>query len=130
MEDIKQVLKGLLYLIIGITFIITIVYNLNHKFRLYEKDCGTLYMKSYEDIVIKHGTRTELYLIVETKNQGLRSKEVGITEYMTTEIGDLVCMDIYVNQGDYHEVYMIIGAFFMVAIVIVALGSFLYWLFD
>lgn len=45
------------------------------------KDCGQVVGSSSEDRPIKHGTQTELYLLMKFDKQGFKAQEVGPTTY-------------------------------------------------
>lgn len=55
------------------------------------KDCGKIVSKSNDEITIKHGTRTELYLNIQFEKDGFKSIEVEPTSYFKHKINDIVC---------------------------------------
>jgi len=74
-----------------------LIYNFissTDKDRVDKQYCGKVVKKSDEEVTIKHGSRTDLYLIVEFDQIGLRSIEVEPNTYFTHNKGDRVCFGL------------------------------------
>lgn len=70
---------------------------LSYKYREGREEstyCGVVTHKSSDEVSIKHGSRTDLYLIVDFGEQGVRSMDVGVKTYLTNNVGDRVCFGL------------------------------------
>ena len=77
-----------LYFIYCSYFVIT---NFNENTYI---DCGTVISRLSDEINIKHGTKTELYLNVQFDKSGFRSIECTPTTYFSKKKGDDVCFKL------------------------------------
>lgn len=120
---IKQILttKNIIRILLGIPFAILLIYSsvffITHKERPTFLDCGVIESKSNDEVAIKHGTRTELYLNINFEKSGFKSIEVSPTTYFKNQRGERVCFNIDEKVSAWYRVRMIIGLFtlFMVA---------------
>ena len=111
-----------LYLIYCVYFFI---FNFNTKTYI---DCGNVVSKSSDEVAIKHGTRTELYLNVQFENSGFKSVECGPTTYFSKKKGDNVCFEFNEEISNWQLFNIMIGYFVIVAICIVLLYYFVLYL--
>lgn len=72
-------------------------------------DCGKVIKKSQEEVSIRRGVRTELYLIVEFEKSGLKAQYVNPTTYFKFNKGDTVCFNIQEEVSDSHKAKMFFG---------------------
>lgn len=79
-------------MIVGNYFIITFIFGKDYTND--KQYCGTVIKKSDEEVTIKHGTRTELYLIVNFNGIGIKSINVETNTYFTKNKGDEVCFKL------------------------------------
>lgn len=90
-ETIKTFLIGVLvvYSIFATHFFVT------NDLWIEYKECGTVVGSSSEDRPIKHGTQTELYLLMEYDNDGFQAQEVGATTYFKykDKVGIRLCFE-------------------------------------
>jgi len=68
--------------------------------------CGIVKVKSSEEISIKHGTRTELYLIVDFDEIGELDIYPNNVNYHSAKVGDRVCyilsnFKVYGREGNF-----------------------------
>ena len=82
---------------------IIILYSVHSLIYVYIKgvepkflDCGTIVSKANNEIAIKNGLSTELYLNIEFEKSGFRSVKVNHTAYFKNNIGQHVCF--YLNE--------------------------------
>ena len=72
-------------------------------------DCRNVISKSSDEVVIKHGVRTELYLNIQFKKSGFRSIECEPTVYFSKKVGDDVCFYLYSDTSIWYELRVAIG---------------------
>lgn len=88
----------------------------NYK-HYYYLDCGTIVSKSQDEVVIKYGTETELYLNVQFKKAGFRSVKVNPTTYFKFNVGENICFDLKAEPpNEYHDFLMKVGFIFLILI--------------
>ena len=69
--------------------------------------CGIIAYKSSEEVPIKHGTSTELYLGIDFEEIGRKAIEVDVDTYFSSKKGDTVCFSLDKRQaGIYHTTAM------------------------
>lgn len=56
--------------------------------------CGTVAYKSADEVQIKHGTTTELYLGVDFDDIGRKAINVSVDTYFSNKKGDRVCFTL------------------------------------
>lgn len=56
--------------------------------------CGVVVKKGSDEVAIKHGSRTDLYLVINYDELGQRATECGPNTYYTTDVGDRVCFSL------------------------------------
>jgi hypothetical protein len=93
-------------------------------------DTGTVISRSADDVVIKHGTSTELYLNIKFDKSGFRSMNVAPTTYFKFEKGSRVSFNLKDITEEGNSVYFIMGAFFYFIAGIVGLVMLIIWAFN
>lgn len=63
-------------------------------------DCGIILKKSTEEVNIKNGSKTELYLLCEFEKNGVIAKRADITTYLKYNKGDNICFSFYNKIDD------------------------------
>ena len=81
------------------------IYSINYVIKtdkwIEYQDCGKVVGSSSEDRPIKHGTQTDLYLLIQFEKQGFKAQEVDPTTYYKykNKIGTKICF----NQKDINK---------------------------
>jgi len=127
----KKLKLSILYTL-ALFFVVGVIYSsfyfFTHEHSPKYTDCGIIKSKSQDEVIIKYGTKTELFLNVEFDKAGFKSVEANPTTYFKYNIGDRICWDLKIPQTDNHYILMMLGAMVVVACSI-ALGIyFIYWL--
>lgn len=105
----KQYIRKILgYSILGY-FIFSGCYFLLAEHRPTYSDCGIIISKSNDEVAIKHGTRTELYLNIQFEQSGFRSIETEPTTYFQFQKGERVCFNLKKKMPTYHYVFLFSG---------------------
>lgn len=91
-------LKNLIRLIVLIPLSIYLLYCCYHFFTYPETqtylDCGKVISKSNDEVTIKYGSKTELYLNVQFNKSGFQSVKCEPTTYFSKKVGDNVCFNL------------------------------------
>lgn len=91
---------------------------------------GTVISKSQDEVTIKNGTRTELYLNIQFDNVGFKSIEVEPTTYFGSEVGERVSFGLIKEKTGWQLAKFMWG-FLIVAVAIISIIIiFIKWLFD
>ena len=103
-------------------FLFCMFWSIQNRFKLNNEynDCGRIRSRSADEVTIKHGTRTELYLNIDFDKSGFKSIEVNPTTYFRHTKGDRVCFTLS-NDVPYRDVTLFGNIFFYVCIIIVAI---------
>lgn len=99
----------------------------------YETDCGIVKSKSSDEVAIKHGTTTELYLNIQFDNSGFLSKNVSPTTYFSYSVGDRACFGIKKNKSGAHYFTCIVGyvvSYLLLCAILMGFIYFIGWLFE
>lgn len=83
------------------------------------KDCGPIVSKSNDEVTIRYGSRTKLYLNINFNKTGFRSIEVSPTTYFGNNVGQNVCFDLKENKSDFYKTNNMLGCILFVLIIIV-----------
>lgn len=129
MELLKSIIKIILGIALSIFISLSVTYCLTNDSVKYKTECGIVVSKSADEIVIKHGTQTELYLNIQFEKSGFKSIEVEPTLYFQKKKGDRVCFEL-VDSKNSHPVFWICGAVLGVLMCIIILILFFTWLFN
>ena len=113
----KLTLKNIVRIVLIIPTTLFILYCLYIVIKKEEnptfKDCGIVKSKSYDEVAIKHGSRTQLYLNIQFEKSGFRSIECEPTTYFSKNVGDYVCFELEDKSADSYRVYYVIGLVFL-----------------
>lgn len=93
-------------------------------------DCGKVVSKSNDELNIKHGTRTVLYLNIEFEKSGFKSIKSEPTLYFSKKVGDTVCFNLYYNHSNYENFKILIGLIFCFIILFFGFVLFIGWLLN
>ena len=91
-DKIRKILKYSLLLIISIYYLYSAYYVYTHPYFTYTKECGKIISKSNDEVSIKHGSRTDLYLNVQFDNR-FESVLVDPTTYFGNHKGEEICFN-------------------------------------
>lgn len=95
---VETIRKTIIILLIGFCTYCSFEFIYDEFIKKKEIDCGVIISHSSDEISIKHGVSTELYLNIQFEKQGFISKEVSPTLYFKYENGDKICFTI--NEKD------------------------------
>jgi hypothetical protein len=91
-------------------------------------DCGKVISKSQDEVVIKYGTETKLYLNVQFDKEGFKAVNVSPTTYFDTKNGKRVCFDLYLPVSDWYMLRLVFGILFLIVGGVIAIGFFVAFL--
>lgn len=129
MEKLKTIIKFIIALLISTYVSLSVTYCLVSPMNVYKTECGIVKSKSADEIVIKHGTQTELYLNIQFEKSGFKSIEVEPTLYFQKKKGDKICLSLYDRENS-HPLFWVSGAVLGVLMSCIILVLFFTWLFD
>lgn len=119
--------KNIIRIIILVPLSIFLLYCINHFIVMDYKptypDCGTVISKSTDEVIVKHGTITELYLNVQFEKSGFKSIEVTETTYFKSKKGEYICFNLNEDRGFWYNITNVIG---LITIIIIC-GILLIW---
>lgn len=72
-------------------------------------DCGKVISKSSEEVVIKYGTQTELFLNIQFEKSGFKSIKCEPTTYFGTKKGEKVCFNLSQEKSGWYTIKTGIG---------------------
>ena len=81
-------------------------------------DCGTVVSKSNDEVAIKHGSQTLLYLNVQFEKAGFKSIGCSPTTYFSRKVGDRVCFELENKSATVYRIYSTIGLMFLATVAI------------
>lgn len=93
-------------------------------------DCGEVVSKSADEVAIKRGVNTRLYLNVQFNKSGFRSVSCNPTTYFSKKVGDNVCFELERDFGTWHRLSIVIGLILVWASIIGGLTWFIIYLID
>lgn len=85
------------------------------------RDCGIVESKSSDEVAIKNGSETQLYLNVRFKNAGFKSILCTPTTYFSKKKGDTVCFMLADPTHNPNKLIMLIGLIVLACAVIAGL---------
>jgi len=94
------------------------------------KDCGVVKSKSNDEVSIKHGSRTELYLNVEFEKTGFKSVLVDPTTYFKNDVGDYVCFNLDEKVNYWHRINYLAGLAIMIVGGILSVAMLFIYIFS
>lgn len=100
-SEILWTIIGAILLVIGDYHAYQFATKGAHEEKLY---CGTVVYRSSDEITIKYGTKTELYLGVEFEDGvGRHAIETDVDTYISKKVGDHVCFSLTKAQVGIEE---------------------------
>ena len=99
----------IILLLLSIYALYSIYYFITNDMKPTYIDCGIVKSKSYDDIIIKYGTKTELYLNIQFKKTGFKSIKCSPTVYFSKNIGDNICLELNKDTTFQHKIISISG---------------------
>lgn len=127
---LKDSLKAILFFIILYISVYSSYFFITHSSHETKNHIGTIISKSSDEVAIKHGSQTELYLNIQFDDIGFKSIEVEPTTYFGHKVGDRVSFGLRVSKGLEFHVYFIIGFFVIFISLFLLFVIFIRWLFD
>lgn len=112
----------LLTIIIGYLIYCTALFLIEGLFPK-TRECGIVKSKFNEEVSIKHGTKTELYLIMQFKTYE-KAINVDVLTYSKAKVNDTLCFNTDVKRSFFKELSSFIG----LLITIMLIGMLLYLL--
>ncbi len=113
MKNLNQIIKNTLRIAVLAFFIYCGAYVVSiggcKKLSPKYTDCGVVVSKSQDEVAIKHGTRTQLYLNIQFDKSGFKSQEVEPTEYFSSKVGQRKCYDLDGEQTGFDAIVKLIG---------------------
>jgi hypothetical protein len=91
-------------------------------------DCGKVISKSNDEVIIKRGSKTNLYLNVQFKQSGFISVESNQTTYFSHNVGDNVCFYLNKHMPQSHYIIWITGlicSYLIVGLSFIGLGHYI-----
>jgi hypothetical protein len=95
----KQKIGIFILIILGVYFIYNSYLLCNNMKIIEYNDCGKIISKSADEVIIKYGTKTELYLNIQFEKSGFKSIEVDPTLYFQKSKNDYVCFNLSDRQS-------------------------------
>ena len=107
--NIKNIIRLIILLLLSIYSLYSVYYFISNDIKPTYIDCGIVKSKSYDDIIIKYGTKTELYLNIQFKKTGFKSIKCSPTVYFSKNIGDNICLELNKDTTFQHKIISISG---------------------
>lgn len=73
-----------------------------------KRECGIVKSKFNEEISIKHGTKTELYLMMQFKTFE-KAIEVDVLTYSKAKVNDTLCFNIPIELSNFYHISLFLG---------------------
>ena len=122
---IKMTFRNIVRLIvlvpIGIFLLYSLAYFGNNKLRPEYLDCGKVVSKSNDEVAIKYGVKTELYLNIQFEKSGFRSIECNPTTYFSKKVNERVCFYLDEKTTALHKILFISGGITLAIVGIIVL---------
>jgi hypothetical protein len=107
----KKIIRILTLGIISIYLLYCCYHVITNESNPRYRDCGEVISKSNDEVVIKHGTKTKLYLNINFEKSGFRSIECTPTTYFSHNKGDYVCFNLLEDVSIFYQLSYLIGVF-------------------
>lgn len=112
-KHINNLIKVFLTVYFGYAAIFVVTKPMNPTYW----ECGTVVSKSGDEIIIKHGLKTELYLNVEFFKSGFKSILVKPETYFKHKKGEMVCFDLPKEKPLWYTILQLSGIGFYLFII-------------
>jgi len=126
----KRVIKLILASLLGGLMVGSTIYMLTNKSNPTYVDCGVVKSKSADEVAIKHGVTTELYLNIHFKNSGFRAVKVNPTTYFGAQKNEIICFHLNKETTFLHKLLYSIGMISIIVFSFTLIVLFICWLFD
>jgi hypothetical protein len=130
MNKIKNTIRIITAVSLGLYISYCILYFFTNEIHPKYKDCGIIESKSTDEVAIKHGTRTDLYLNIQFEKSGFKSISVDPTTYFKSKKGEYVCFNLKQDMTFSHHLKMMVALLTLVILVMVLIIGFIYYLFN
>ena len=116
--------------IVGLYALYSIYFSLSNTVHPVYEDCGIIVSKSTDEVAIKRGVSTELYLNINFHKSGFRSIEVGPTTYFKYKVGQSVCFDLDKSVSTTYKILMLSGLVSICILALIAVIAFFFYIVD
>jgi len=110
----KKIVRTLTLIVISTYLLYCCYHVITNEANPRYRDCGEVISKGNDEVAIKHGTKTLLYLNINFEKSGFRSIKCDPTTYFSHEKGDFVCFKLLEDVSIYHELNYVVGIFVLV----------------
>ena len=76
-------------------------------------DCGKVVSKSADEVSIKYGTETKLYLNIQFEETGFKSVECDPTTYFEFKKDEIVCFNLHQETNAWYSIRTLSGVVFL-----------------
>lgn len=128
-DKIRKILKYSIYIIISIYYLYSAYYVYKHPFFTYTKECGKIISKSNDEVSIKHGSKTNLYLNVQFDNR-FESVLVDPTTYFKYNKGEEVCFNFMDKMTFKHFWNYLLFGIISLILICVIIANIIIFIFD
>lgn len=128
--SLKNIVRVIVLLPLTIYFIYCSYYTITEPFNPKYQDCGVIVSRSTDEIIIKYGTKTELYLNIQFDNSGFKSIKCEPTLYFSKKVGDRICTTLNKETSNWHEITMFVGIAVLSSLLIIAFIFLIFYLVD
>jgi hypothetical protein len=126
----KNILRIITLTIVIVIYAIGIFNGIDEYQNGTYQDCGTIISKSQDEVTIKYGSRTELYLNVKFINSGFKSILVDPTTYFKNKIGNNICFQLNKENTTLFKISVVFSFFVTLMCLITLFLVFIYYLID
>jgi hypothetical protein len=132
--SISDLIRYAILTIFGIAMFVFSIYNTIYFIKTPHiertSQVGTVISKSQDEVTIKNGTQTELYLNIQFDKVGFKSIEVEPTTYFGSDVGERVSFGLIKEKTGF-QLFKFIWGFLIVAVAIITIiVIFIRWLFQ
>lgn len=131
---ISDLIRYAILTIFGVAFIffsaISMKYFIETPIHVKESQTGTVISKSQDEVTIKYGTETKLYLNIQFDNLGFKSIEVEPTTYFGSEVGERVTLGLTKQKTNLEHIKFLWGFLITAIVIIILIVISIRWLFD
>ncbi len=125
---LKNIIRLIILIPLSIYFIYCSYHFITNETRPTYLDCGKVVSKSADEVVIKRGVMTELYLNVQFSKSGFRSIKCDPTTYFSKQIGNNVCFKLNEDVSVWYDINNLIGMLILLIFGIIILICLIFYL--
>lgn len=115
---IKNIVRVVILAPVLVYLLYCVYHFLSTEFKPAFLDCGVIVSKATDEIAIKNGSKTELYLNVQFEKSGFKSIDCEPTTYFKYKKGDNVCFNIEKDMGKWYNINNSVGLIVLVILTI------------